>query len=797
MAASRLRYVILILQRIIERIRQRGGGFARALILFLRRILVWWGRARSQPKTEGITSETKGYPPRIDDSKVSGSTPSPSSNGSYDSPNSLGDGGLQLGGIQPYILIEKGDSVSLNGAAMSLNPYTSARKGAGSAQSLQAQRSSHNLSVISHNASRSSQQLGSEFSHPISAKSEDYVFQVQRSPTQASSPYGPRRQFSISEPQIGSPTRRPIELPTEPIHIPSAPSTERLSDTGGPRSIEITRSQSPAPQFLDNFRITPVMPESTSRYDRRGTVPMKDYPIRISPLKFDFTKPYPPSGWKRFIHPEGARYFYHPEKRVYTEADLFNSSIFAQITADITEIEAHVRITGTKLPDRCVMFIDTVHTEDDDFKGYKSSYYFVDHISRSIFFLDEFDANSMSAFYEIWGCKNDIHLGHEIEAQYWYFIQLYPDALIITSEVIAELRDVILHFIGDSMSSAYSISPHNLDDLNKILGLTNSLEKNIGKKCIGAVSFFGRFMYLYAHARFQNFHGEGCARLERDVSVHGILNNKRTWLVKILSPILFSAPDVHLKLLRKMYVDGIMKHSVWETSVRKMNEEWQEFILFATVLLNANVAFLAIQSVDTNDPTYSRSPAQIASYLSVIASIGSIILGLLLIRQHRTKYKETASDVTRFLARREHKSRGLETLAILHSLPYALLMWGMVSFLVAFCLVCVDNSSTTTRILITSACVAMAILVAWCVWSAWESQPENTEPPPPEEPVDEKVPLSENGGNSKPTTIADETGAQHQRKNSGAARMLWRWMPDLKILDRFRKGSLDSQRTVV
>jgi len=65
------------------------------------------------------------------------------------------------------------------------------------------------------------------------------------------------------------------------------------------------------------------------------------------------------------------------------------------------------------------------------------------------------------------------------------------------------------------------------------------------------------------------------------------------------------------------------------------------------VLLNANVAFLAIQSVDqiSENQSPDRSPAQIASYLSIIASIGSIILGLLLIRQNRTKSRETADDV--------------------------------------------------------------------------------------------------------------------------------------------------------
>lgn len=61
-------------------------------------------------------------------------------------------------------------------------------------------------------------------------------------------------------------------------------------------------------------------------------------------------------------------------------------------------------------------------------------------------------------------------------------------------------------------------------------------------------------------------------------------------------------------------------------------------------MLNANVAFLAIQSVDVdNDP--HRSAAQIGSYLSVVASIGSIVLGLLLIRQNRTKNRETVHEV--------------------------------------------------------------------------------------------------------------------------------------------------------
>lgn len=63
-----------------------------------------------------------------------------------------------------------------------------------------------------------------------------------------------------------------------------------------------------------------------------------------------------------------------------------------------------------------------------------------------------------------------------------------------------------------------------------------------------------------------------------------------------------------------------------------------------TVLLNANVAFLAIQSIDNASTNPGRSPAQIASFLSIVASFGSIILGLVLARKHRAKASDTASD---------------------------------------------------------------------------------------------------------------------------------------------------------
>ena len=166
--------------------------------------------------------------------------------------------------------------------------------------------------------------------------------------------------------------------------------------------------------------------------------------------------------------------------------------------------------------------------------------------------------------------------------------------------------------------------------------------------------------FIKGTAKYFNFYGQPEARLNRDDSVYGHWTNRRTWFIKIVSIFLFSAPDVHLENLQKMWVDGMLHKAVWEAGLKKVTDEWQEFILYvsvtkhkclksyffikATVMLNADMAFLSIQSVDINSNPY-RSPTQISIYCSITASIGGIILGLILVRQSQTKHRETASEV--------------------------------------------------------------------------------------------------------------------------------------------------------
>ena len=104
-------------------------------------------------------------------------------------------------------------------------------------------------------------------------------------------------------------------------------------------------------------------------------------------------------------------------------------------------------------------------------------------------------------------------------------------------------------------------------------------------KCPSLMSFKGT-------TKFLNFYGLPEARLNRDDSVYGDWTNRRTWFIKSISIFLFSAPNVHLKNLQKMWVDGIMHQAVWEESMKKVTDEWREFILYVCYKSQTNVSRL-------------------------------------------------------------------------------------------------------------------------------------------------------------------------------------------------------------
>ncbi|KAK0212293.1 hypothetical protein DFS33DRAFT_1389807 [Desarmillaria ectypa] len=454
----------------------------------------------------------------------------------------------------------------------------------------------------------------------------------------------------------------------------------------------------------------PFAPERVPRYDRDFTIKPIDTDYLIDPLTISFQQNHVHVDWLMCVHPEGARYFFHQERRLYTDVDISESNNLQLITKFLNDIDNYMHTNGIVVSDADLV-LDLISDPTDN-GGISCAYYFASHENRSIFWFDEFNGTFLSAWNAVKGVTDPVHVSLEIEAQYWYHCQLFPTCRKITLDIIDELRDTLIFWMGDTMTRSKSNSAYSIPELQQMLSLTNTVRKSLdwrSNSSPGLACSIDRLMFIVFRERFINFYGQTGARLEHDASVYDTAF-KRTLLVALLSPLLFFAPDIHLTTLKKIKGDGFFRIASWSGFTEKLYNEWREVILHATVLLTADVAFLAIQSVDDHSTNEGRSPVLMSIYVSIIASIGSIISGF------RMRAHDSSKDAMRFFS----KERGLETLAIMYSLPHALLIWAMVTFLAAFSFLCFTASNLFVRMLLGAVWILVGVLILWCVIAFWD-----------------------------------------------------------------------------
>ncbi|KAG2131491.1 hypothetical protein BD769DRAFT_1386709 [Suillus cothurnatus] len=421
-----------------------------------------------------------------------------------------------------------------------------------------------------------------------------------------------------------------------------------------------------SPSTTSTRKATPIPASDVNRYKRGRAIPQTKDRVLIEPgnkvfeeyallLRLDYrelttpSKP-PSSRWKPLAHPEGALYYYDSTCRIYTDADLSKPSTLSAIEAFADKLYNDART------DPNIDITSKTELVVEDIDENTCGYYFVEQDTRCIFWLERFDAESL--FDNIRRVRNMGHIKYAIEAQYWTHCELFPYENRVTPAVLEELKQMIMHAAAVTITSVTSVAPFDRDELEKMLSLVTEIEGSSGKgtlegqfthtRCVVA-----RFMSEFiVKAKFFNFCGQPGARLDSDQTIYFKDHDHQSLLFIIASLLLFGAPRTHQKDLKKIWVDRIINRVLWNQFIGKLNDEWTGLALSATVILNANVAFLAIPSV--------QDTAKLLSYLSVICSIAVVLLVLLL------------------------SFFGTEALAITYSLPYGLLMWALLSFAAGF-----------------------------------------------------------------------------------------------------------------
>ncbi|KAF9244122.1 hypothetical protein BU15DRAFT_59465 [Melanogaster broomeanus] len=380
-----------------------------------------------------------------------------------------------------------------------------------------------------------------------------------------------------------------------------------------------------------------------------------------------------PDGWTAHRHPEGALYFMHSDSKTFTEVNICNEEIYGDIEyfrnslfKDL-QVEIHNRNLSGSLSIGEVQLV--IEPQESLLVAKLERRRDLSRLQRCL----------LSFTQRTWYPITLLVRGNG-RRRHW---DLFPNLCTITEDLKNEVVDMILHATCDRLTSNRSSCSLTVEELKNYLSLIDKTSYN---------------------DYFINFHGEECARLSFDQTVHGWRYHP-SLLMTVCAPLLFMAPVTSVRSLHRIFVDDKTSTEKWNMFVNKLNSQLQDTNLLATVLLNANVGFLAIQSVDDGGGTSLR---QLASYMSLVASLASIVLGLAFVEHNRT------GDTL------QHKRHGLEIPAIIYTLPYAFLMWGMVFILRS---VCVRVVWSTRRHIIGfrgGFMLFVAFLLAWCIWTSRE-----------------------------------------------------------------------------
>lgn len=525
----------------------------------------------------------------------------------------------------------------------------------------------------------------------------------------------------VADMRHGSPNRVsvPLDLPSQAVPALDTGIDCHVHYTAPPGSDEQPGSE--VVMVYDGPPTSAMVARDVRRYERctpRATNASKTT-VPAMTITFRPHEPTVPPGWVTFVHPEGARYFMNQRTRTFTEMNICDEEICEDIEYYmqylLDELQQVIEQKNLDLDLQQVDLVVEPKVFDDN--SVVCCYYFANHRERCLFWLDDFHAKDILS--ECKGVETLSHIRLAIQAQYWRHWDYFPSLCPVTQDIVDELKNTLAHVACDHLTSKQSSAAFDTIELRDHLSVVSTIKVHSpadrsAQQCHAAI-IIGRLMYLFNHNQFVNYHGEDCVRLMHEQTVHNWAYKPSPWMV-VLAPLLFFYPVTQIQELHKIFPDEVVCTAQWNVFSTKFKGQLQDSNLLATVLLNANVGFLAINTVDKG----GRDAIQMASYMSLVTSLGSIVLGLFFVSHDRTSGQNIAKEVADFLSSIHDEKRGLENLAIIYSLPKALLMWGMMFFFAAFSIDWWTAGDITSRAIVGTVTLVAFTMISSSIWRTGE-----------------------------------------------------------------------------
>ncbi|KIJ17597.1 hypothetical protein PAXINDRAFT_167608 [Paxillus involutus ATCC 200175] len=468
-------------------------------------------------------------------------------------------------------------------------------------------------------------------------------------------------------------------------------------------------SDETTPMILSNLeqKLQGIVPSDV----RRPTVTDKGFRSATDTLKSSQqTKQLtPPRGWVRIKHPDIDAYYFHEEKVLYTWSNVLDTRVH-DLVMKAAEVLHKSFPPQDRLDANLVLDMHSVNEGDRT-----CSYYYVSHGDRRIFWLEGMDTPSERS------------KPFCMEAEYWKHCDLFPTTFTVTKNATRDLKHILLQASADRLVVKFSTSPYDKDDLTYMFNLVKEIEEieaDVQQGSGHSSWVIAKFMSLYNDGVLRSSFGQSDDYFDIDSSETSVRGPyQRSYLMAFLAPFLLKSPDVYAEELHSFHDNFTPER--WAKFVRKVDMSIRDSNLLATVLLGANLGVLSFNDSPTHGSPSSRSAVLAITYVSIIGSAGSIIIGLAIFKQYRAKGADTPLRAVTVLKRILNEKYGLDRIAIICSLPYVLLMWSLIAFLGTFVVLAYSGTDPEIRIPVSVALGLIFLSVFFCLYTAGPPDKEN------------------------------------------------------------------------